>query len=406
MPSPLLYDITHAHITDQEKETLSARLADIQSFSDPAFAAFEPDIPTIITDAKKFAKKPHIIIIGNGGSVTAAQAFWGLARERHPKVSFHFLTTPDPLAIKRLKKLCPKTATLVLAISKSGETVNVIEELTQFGDYTIAVITQQNTPLFLLAQQMKWHIFIHPNIGGRFTARTVVGYLPAQLMGLNIKQIEEGFADVLCQTSNKQDRTENNALDLAVRLFLLEQKGFTEIFLPVYASTLWDTNPLITQLFHETICKNGKGQTVLALAAPESQHHSNQRFFGGPRNMAGLLVTSADTSITGKVKIPAKASAIAFREGTLKQIDHISLHDALLAEARGTFENAVRLNIPIAQITVQEMNEYALGYYIGFFQMVSIFGAWLRGNNAFDQPDVEASKEISWKEITEKNRKA
>ncbi len=87
---------------------------------------------------------------------------------------------------------------------------------------------------------------------------------------------------------------ENPALKLSSALYLLEKREFSEVFMPFYSVKMSGAIPLIVQLMHESVCKDGKGQTFYGALAPESQHHTNQRFFGGQRNVVGLFVIQKD----------------------------------------------------------------------------------------------------------------
>lgn len=396
----LNFNFSDFNVSEEEIASLSGRLNDIKNFSEPPFTAFKENINDVKKTAKNLLTFKNVVIIGNGGSTSGAFSFFGLAKTKNIKRKFYFLTTPDPLEIKRVKKACPDNNTLIIVISKSGETVNVIEESLQFKNYKkIIAITQIDTPLFNMATSLGWQTIVHPNIGGRFSARSIVGYIPAFLMGLNLAKLDQGFKDAYEENKVKKDIAENNALMLAADLYILEQKGYSEIYLPVYSSVFFESKTILTQLFHESVCKNEKGQTVLALDAPESQHHSNQRFFGGPKNMTGLFMVPTE-DMTLKIKVPDKIKKISIRDDNLEKINNISYSQALMAEAAGSYDNAINKNIPVGKIEIEEIDEYSLGYAIGFFQMASVYSSWIRGNNAFDQPDVDNSKKISWEELT------
>ena len=102
--------------------------------------------------------------------------------------------------------------------------------------------------------------------------------------------MDAAFEDAQSRLAPSVAPARNTAKALALELWRAELGGYTELFLPVYCKALSGLGELIVQLAHESYCKSEKGQPVLFAEAPESQHHTNQRYFGGRRNMAALSV--------------------------------------------------------------------------------------------------------------------
>jgi glucose-6-phosphate isomerase len=194
----------------------------------------------------------------------------------------------------------------------------------------------------------------------------------------------------------RPDIVDNPAKKLALGLFSAYEKGYNEIFMPVYSTALSGFNQLIVQLLHESCGKQGKGHTIYAALAPESQHHTNQRFFGGKKNVIGLFVKQTNFSSEVIVKVPAKAKNVKLKENTLGLLNGMKMSKALEFEYQGTQEDAENNKIPNITIAVEKINEFTLGEYLGLWQYTTVYLATLFGVNPFDQPQVENSKRISY----------
>ncbi len=327
-------------------------------------------------------KYKNLLIIGNGGSISTTQAFLGTK----PKKNYFILDTNEPRLIKELKKKFKPSNTIALVISKSGKTSTVIENFFAFSEYEKIIITTKNSPLWRISQDLK---FEHPPVGGRFTGPTIVTQLPLYFLDFNIEKVLEGFKE-----SYKSNQEENSkAAKIAQALYNLEKEGHTEIFIPIYSYYLKEFQCLISQLFHETICKEGVGQTVYCAIAPESQHHTNQRFFGGRKNVIGIFLTLKNT---GKLKLPN------ITQEEFKEFSNLELSQALKYEFYGTYQNAINKKIPVLHIELSSLREKEIAKFIGFLHYLVIYSATLRNVDPFNQPAVEDSKKITIQLIKDK----
>ena len=276
----------------------------------PGFVSYKEDVDAIKRELGQFQHYQNIIIIGHGGSRTSALAFYhSLAKNKKDAKNVIFLATNDSLYLHELRTKYQKENTLIVVISKSGSTVSLLESLFYFKEYTTIAVTGENSTLYKIAKEKKWKIMPHPDVGGRFSAFTSSGLVPAYLMGLDMKKIFNGAEEMYKQCGSKKNG--NTALQIASYLYHLEQNGYSEVFVPIYSQHLSGTLPLIIQLMHESVCKDGKGQTFFGDEAPESQHHSNQRFFGGKKNCVGLFITRKKVENTEKVVVEEKVKDIS-----------------------------------------------------------------------------------------------
>jgi len=120
-----------------------------------AFIAWRPDIAKIKQNFAPYENYKNIIVIGNGGSISTLFAFW---RALHPAAAHRqliIIPTMEPDYITRVKSQYPPTESVVLAISKSGDTVGVLEDICAFQGYPmVAVTTPGKGTLSQLATRM------------------------------------------------------------------------------------------------------------------------------------------------------------------------------------------------------------------------------------------------------------
>ncbi len=362
---------------------------------DAPFLSYKPDFAMLRRLWQEFGAFKNILLIGHGGSITS---FIGMHAAFASNPNFHtknlfVLSSVDPEYLLKLKKDLPKHDTLVIAISKSGETVTQIEALMHFLDFPLLFITGKGSTLEQIGNKVNAKIVLHPDIGGRYTAFTEVGLVPAAICGFDVEKIYTGALSMYDHYKN-----ENIALKAAQVFAALEEKGFVDVFMPFYSHNLFPFNFLIVQLCHESFGKHGLGQTYFAAEAPESQHHTNQRFFGGRKNVAGFFTHLENFREDVETIVPTSMHSIPIKDGHLFQLHKTPLSVSMQAEFAGTFEDAKMNNIPLAVLSLDSINEREIGAFIAFWQMYAVYSSVLREVNPFDQPQVESSKIISWKE--------
>ncbi len=365
----------------------------------PKFVSYKPDFVLLQKYADKYKNYKNFIVIGHGGSVTSFMAIYQALQNKFTK-PVYFLSTIDPVRIEAIKSMTSPDQTLVIAISKSGETVTQIEALSQFLDYPLLAITGAVGPLATIAERLNADMIIHPNIGGRFTGLTEVALLPSLLCGFDIQKIYEGGSELYQSFVN-----ENGSYKLSSVLYKLEEQGIVDVFLPLYSSSLTGFENLIVQLCHESFGKNGHGQTYFAFEAPESQHHTNQRLFGGRKNLALCVLSVKELATDLSVSFPDSLLDINLKDKTLGEVLQNSfLNQAMHFERDGVIETAKRDNLPVIDFQVENLNPKSIGQLIAFWQMFAVYSSVLRDVNPYDQPEVEDSKNLSFaKRLASKN---
>lgn len=354
---------------------------------DIPFLNYEPDWKRMEELAAKYGFVKKMLLVGNGGSRNSfAGIYRAFAGKLTPQVVL--VDTNEPDFLKKVSLDLNPKETLLLSISKSGDNISQIEATLYFYDLPNKVfITGTKGVLRDIAKTDKSiEVVNHPDISGRFCGLTEVGLLPALLCGFNAHEIFEGA---------KNYKDHDLAYQLALGLYELEEKGILEILLANYSHELDAFGNLIQQLFHESLGKDGKGLTVFPAASPEAQHHTNQRLFGGRKNIAAVFVKSEYQSVA--LNIPVSLASISVRKKTLGDFSNLNLAKSLEAEYKGTADRCKEVGVPTVTLELGKLDAKTLGEYIRFWQLVTVYGANLRQVDPYNQPEVEISKNISFK---------
>jgi glucose-6-phosphate isomerase len=354
------------------------------------FLSYIPDFEKIGEVATKYKQYKNLLIIGHGGSITSFHGIYTALHEKATKKAY-ILSTLDPDYIFELKQELNPEDTLVIAISKSGETTTQVEALMHFTGYPLLVIAGADTPLAHIGQKLQAEIVEHPPIGGRYVGFTEVALLPLALCGIDVEVLYKAG-----RAFHARYQSDNEAWKAASVFWQLEQNGCVDVFMPVYSHNLFGLTHLIVQLCHESFGKQDLGQTYFAHEAPESQHHTNQRFFGGRKNIAGIVLSIDHFKHNEATVVPTQLHSIVFKIQALVTLNKIPLQKGMLFEMQGVIEDAKMKNIPLAHLSITNFDETELGSLMAFWQMYAVYSSVLRQVDPFDQPEVEASKRISF----------
>lgn len=351
----------------------------------PPFSTYVAPLVDIEAAASLMDGIDDLLVIGNGGSVTSLKGLRWLAPEWEGRL--HILDTVDPSHLKRVKERIEGRSAHVLAVSKSGRNMNVLENLSLFkGVPTTVVTARRRSPLGAMAKGRGWDIVEIPDdVGGRFSAGTASALLPASVMGIDVRSVSSGLLEAY-----EKGMKDRDVLDLCGAMYLKERIGMRTLFIPVYSRAYSGFNDLVTQLMHETLCKDRKGLTALCYEGPEVQHHTNQRVLDGPEDVMSLFVTvkgSEGPLITWD-------DDVMIGDRGLDEIGGYSLGSAMRCEYEGVMGHMKELRMPFARIEMEEESPKALGNYIGLWHYIAYYSALLRNVNPFDQPAVEKAKEI------------
>lgn len=305
----------------------------------------------------------HVVHMGMGGSSLAPLAFERILSRPKDALPLGVLDTTDPATILKIEREVPLQETLFIVASKSGTTAEPLA----FGEYfygkvkalkrgqageNFVVVTDPATPLVQLAKERGFRrIFLSfADIGGRYSALSHFGLVPAALMGVNIADLLDRALRMARACAANVPLQQNPGIVLGAVIGELVQRGRNKItfLVPESISTLglW-----LEQLLAESTGKEGTG--VLPVADEPS----------------------GDPSVYGEDRL-----FIYIR--TKDEIDEAL--EQVVAALRKAGQPVVTIQMENRLNIVQEFFRWEIA--------TATVGAIL-GINAFDQPNVQESKD-------------
>lgn len=239
-----------------------------------ATLASEPPCP--IEEIQQFASDQlesgltSVVLIGQGGSTQAPMTLTKYNKPDSTRVTFKTLDSVSPVRVRAILSECDLHTTLVIQSSKSGGTIEptlVMKAVRQILAETLdedevvkhlIAITDPGSDLEKRALEEGWlRVFSgEPTVGGRYSALSVFGLVPAALVGMDVAALIESAAEAEKVCSD--DSIDNPAANLAAFLFDNCQKGRDKFsfYTPKRGRVLglW-----VEQLVAESLGKSGKG---------------------------------------------------------------------------------------------------------------------------------------------------
>ena len=371
-----------------------------------------PAIETFLKDTT------DVCLFGIGGSSLGAQTLAQLVGFATPgfawpdgQPNFHILENLDAQTFAAtLGRLNLKT-TRFLVISKSGGTaepmmqfLSAIAALQTAGmdgelkDRFLVVTEPKDNPLRRLAERLELPIFDHdPNVGGRYSVLSVVGLLPAMMMGLDPVKIREGAASVLDPILAGAPPSEiPPAIGASIILGLVQQHGINASVLMPYLDRLEKFAMWYRQLWGESLGKEGHGTTPVRDLGPVDQHSQLQLYLGGPNDKVFTVLMGAVAG-TGATITDKQSGG----DPDLSYLVNRTMGDLTDAEQRATADTLAANGRPVRVMKLDRLDEATMGALMMHFMLETIISAHLMGINAFDQPAVEEGKVLARKLLGE-----
>jgi glucose-6-phosphate isomerase len=360
-----------------------------------------------------------VCLVGIGGSALGAWALdcgirgphpvQGAFTTEHPRLVT--LDNVDPAFTEAALASMDPHKTHVVVAAKSGGTAETVAtflivrewmEQALGAEYTrriAAVTTQGKGDLFALAERESYRTFAIPeNVGGRFSVLSPAGLVPAALIGIDIRKLMRGAADMthLCR---QQDIGENVALRAALYHWLVWTRRNKTIHVAfAYSNYLWGTAFWFRQLWAESLGKarNRKGETVhtgqtpVAALGTTDQHSQVQLYIEGPNDKVFTFWAVEDFGAVGR--IPKRRFGLPAFDAMAGQ----TLAKLIDAERRATAAAMVENGRPNCTVTLERVDEEHLGAFLQMMEFETAFMGELLDINAFDQEGVELGKKFTF----------
>jgi len=329
--------------------------------SAPEEAAKKSAAFAVFADKARRANFRHVLLLGMGGSSLAPEVFGKTFKTKRGFLDLHILDSTDPAAVLRTKACLPLEKTLVIVSSKSGTTVETLSLFNYFFNESLqalgkrgvgshfAAITDPGTPLEEAAHRYRFRAAFQgdPEIGGRFSALSAFGLVPAALKGIDLAKLINSAGRVagLCRSPN--DPWQNPGAYLGTILAVLAMNGRNKATF-ISSPQLRSFGAWLEQLIAESTGKEGRG--ILPVIEMES---GSNGAYAPDRNFVALELEGDG---------PGNPALPSLRES----------------------------GCPFISIKLKDI--YQLGGQFFLWEFATAVAGFHLGVNPFDQPDVDAAK--------------
>lgn len=304
----------------------------------------------------------HALLMGMGGSSLAPEVFRLTFGVKKGFLDLHVIDSTHPEAVlEKAHSLDPKR-TLYIVSTKSGGTVETMSFMKYFYQYVqskvgkekvskhFIAITDPGSGLEETAKRLNFRkIFLNdPNIGGRFSALSLFGLVPAALVGVDLNQLTQPVlkSKKIFQQSNEQ----NSAALFGLIMGSLAELGIDKLTL-IISKSLASFGSWAEQLIAESTGKSGKGILPIDLEAVRvSTEYSEDRYF---------------------VYLKLKG-----------EIDY----DLKIREIKTA-------GFPIIILAIDDL--YEIGSEFLRWELATVIAGWMLKIQPFDQPNVESAKVLA-----------
>jgi len=316
----------------------------------------------VAADVKK-AKFKHALLLGMGGSSLCPEVLRMTFGKIKGFPALHVLDSTDPAQIKAIEAQVDLKSTICIVSSKSGSTLepNIYKQYffeqikkkvgaKEAGNRFIA-ITDPGSKMQQVAEADKFrHIFFGvPSIGGRYSALSNFGMIPAAVMGLDVAQFLKNTQEMVKACGAGVAADKNPGVLLGAILGTAANQGVDKVTI-ISSPGISDLGAWLEQLLAESTGKQGKG-----IVPVDREKLAKPAAYGNDRVFAYL-------------RLEAKPDK--------KQ-------DAAVAALE-------KDGLPVVRISVK--NTHNLGQEFFRWEIATAVAGAIIGINAFNQPDVEASK--------------
>jgi glucose-6-phosphate isomerase len=300
------------------------------------------------------------LLIGMGGSSLAPEVFRLIFGVKKGYIDFSVLDSTHPDAVKEMSEKLNIENTLFIVSTKSGGTIETISFMKYFytevvkklgtekaGSHFIA-ITDPGSGLEKMAKELNFRkIFLSdPNIGGRFSALSLFGAVPAASVGINLDKFFNR-ADKMVNECKLQDVSKNSGAMLGAIIGTLAKEGIDKLTI-LSSSKLKYFGAWLEQLIAESTGKDGKGILPVDLEPISSIEN-----FSGDRIFVHL------------------------------KLENESFNDEIINDIKET-------NFPFIEITLNDVYDLASEFFR--WEFATAIAGYVLDVQPFDQPNVESAK--------------
>ncbi len=271
----------------------------------------EAALPEILAFADEIRRSGfrRAVVLGMGGSSLVAEVLGKVFGPAPGWLNVYVLDCNDPVAVTTVEGSVDLERTLFVVASKSGDTLEVRAferyfwakvlgccggDVARAGAHFVA-ITDAGSPLAERAQSAQFRRVFHcpADVGGRYSALTAFGLLPAALMGMDVARLV-ARARGMANACREATLAKNPGVALGTLLGALAKHGRDKLTL-LLAPDIAPLGPWIEQLIAESTGKSGRGIVPVdgEPAGPPDRYHAD-RVFVVLRLRGGALPTHVE----------------------------------------------------------------------------------------------------------------
>ena len=316
----------------------------------------------IAEDVQKTRFK-HALLLGMGGSSLCPEVLRMTFGKIKGFPELHVLDSTDPVQIKSIEEKLDLKSTLCIVSSKSGSTLepNIYKQYffervkakvgeKEVGNRFVA-ITDPGSHLqeVAVADKFREIFFGLPSIGGRYSALSNFGMVPAAIMGLDMEKFLQITKEMAAACGPGVTVHDNPGVVLGTVLGVAARHGRDKLTI-IASPGIYDLGAWLEQLIAESTGKNGRG-----IIPVDRERITRPSVYGKDRVFVYLRLASKPNKTQDKAVM------------ALEKAGH-----------------------PVVSISVDHV--YTLGQELFRWEIATAVAGSIIGINAFNQPDVEASK--------------
>lgn len=326
------------------------------------------DVLAFVEEIRKDGFK-NALLLGMGGSSLAPEVFRLTFGVKEGYLDLSVLDSTDPQMVLNYSEILDPKETLFIVSTKSGGTVETFSFMKYFYNHTATIVGSENvgkhfvaitdpgSGLEYTAKQLNYRkIFLNdPNIGGRYSALSLFGVVPAALIGVDIVKLLK-ITEAFAYSSKDNNTAKNPSAEIGVLMGLLAKHGIDKVTF-INNKQLSYFGAWVEQLIAESTGKVGKG--ILPVVGED--------------------VLTPDKYSTDRLFVYVRLH-----------------HDDLLREKVSELKNAGHL---VVEILLNDL--YELGAEFFRWEFATITASWFISIQPFDQPNVESAKIVARKMVQE-----
>ena len=335
-------------------------------------------------DLKRFKKFKKIAIVGMGGSILGTEAIYNFLKFKIKK-KVYFFNNLDNNMIANFKKTKNNSNTLFIIISKSGNTIETLTNLSLLkilknkSKSLIVISEKKDNVLYSLAKKFNLFFIEHKKtIGGRYSVLSEVGIVPAFLMGLDILQIRRNIRKYI--SFKEKGFLKDSVIKLAC---ILKEKKLNNLIFLNYCPELEKFLYWCQQLVAESLGKNNFGYMPIISNVPKDHHSLLQLYLDGPKKNFFYIFSSKE-NFSKKINYKNISKINYLNQKTLDEIKD--------AQKSALIKSLLKNKISFREFIINKKDEKTIGELFSYFILETIFIGKLVGINPFNQPAVEQVK--------------